>query len=332
MGHPWKRVAAVSVAKKILGLFSLLLILALWVGYFYVYQDARSGRLGDTFDSYGLCGNTSSDPLNYFKRDHLVLKVTNDTRGDFKVSGMVNVSERTYNRYELGRYPLKLRLEPLQSSYSMPPLYLEEVKVKPLNRNFNSPHKNAYADLESRSIRVIGEASRFPFDVYRYGYKPVLYILKGNEQVDLPFKRIVTQMNLSNTFTPTRLYNPADYIAERNSLVQPGDYPAYGASECAFSIERKSSFKVIVLLLLLVVCLPLLMVLYRDEPTIDFLATLLAVAAVRVFLVGPLQDYQLYGIDFVFGAVIILVGTLSLLKAMRINALREAAARRGTTW
>lgn len=220
----------------------------------------------------------------------------------------------------------------MQSTYSMPPLFFEEVKVKPLNRNFSSPHKNAYADLESRSIRVIGESSRFPFEVYRYGYKPVLYILKGNEQVDLPFKRITTQMNLSNTFTPTRMYNPADYIAEQNSLVQPGDYPAYGASECAFSIERKGSFKIIVLLLLLVLCLPLLMVLYRDEPTIDFLATLLGVAAVRVFLVGPLQDYQLYGIDFVFGAVIILAGTFSLLKAMRIDARREAAARRGTTW
>nr|WP_222938181.1 hypothetical protein [Pseudomonas chlororaphis] len=331
MGHPWKRVAAVSVAKKILGLFSLLLILTLWVGYFYVYQDARSGRLGDPLDSYGWCGPATDSPHS-FKRDYLLLRVTNSTQGEFRISGEVNVSERTYNRYELGRYPLKLRLEPLQSTYSMPPLFFEEVKVKPLNRNFSSPHKNAYADLESRPIRVIGESSRFPFEVYRYGYKPVLYILKGNEQVDLPFKRITTQMNLSNTFTPTRMYNPADYIAEQNSLVQPGDYPAYGASECAFSIERKGSFKIIVLLLLLVLCLPLLMVLYRDEPTIDFLATLLGVAAVRVFLVGPLQDYQLYGIDFVFGAVIILAGTFSLLKAMRIDARREAAVRRGTTW
>ncbi|MGE7955246.1 hypothetical protein ACQKQA_01400 [Pseudomonas sp. NPDC089530] len=321
-----------SLAKKILGLFSLLLILALWVGYFYLYQDARSGRLGDTFDSYGTCGSPSSSSPDFFARDHLLLRVTNNTQGDFTVSGVVNVSERTYNRYELGRYPLKLRLEPLQSSYSVPPLFFEEVKVKALNRNFSSPHKNAYADLESRSIRVYGEATRFPFDVYRYGYKPVLYILKGNEQVDLKFKRVTTQLDLSNTFTPTRLYNPVDYISESNSLAQPGDYPAYGASECAFSIERKGSFKIIVLLLLLVLCLPLLLVVYRDEPTIDFLATLLGVAAVRVFLVGPLRDYQLYGIDFVFGAVIILVGTLSLLKAMRIDALRQAAARRGTTW
>lgn len=332
MSHPWKRVAAVSVAKKILGLFSLLLILTLWVGYFYVYQDARSGRLGDTFDSYGQCGGDWGSPSNFFARDYLMLRVTNSTQGEFSVSGVVNVSERTYNRYELGRYPLKLRLEPLQASYSVPPLFFEEVKVKPLNRNFNSPHKNAYADLESRPIWVVGESTRFPLEVYRYGYKPVLYILKGNEQVDLPFKRIATKLDLSNTFTPTRVYNPTDYIDEANSLVQPGDYPAYGASECAFTIERKGTFKIIVLLLLLVLCLPLLMVVYRDEPAIDFLATLLGVAAVRVFLLGPLQDYQLYGIDFVFGAVIILGGTLSLLKAMRINALREAAARRGTTW
>lgn len=86
MGHPWKRVAAVSVAKKILGLFSLLLLLTLWVGYFYVYQDARSGRLGDPLDSYGWCG-PAADSVHSFKRDYLLLRVTNSTQGEFKVSG-----------------------------------------------------------------------------------------------------------------------------------------------------------------------------------------------------------------------------------------------------
>jgi hypothetical protein len=79
-------------------------------------------------------------------------------------------------------------------------------------------------------------------------------------------------------------------------------------------------------------CLPLLHVFYRDEPGIDFLATLVSIGAIRVFLVGPLNDFQLYSIDFLFAAVIILVGTVSLIKAMRANGRRELAAESGSSW
>ena len=85
------------------------------------------------------------------------------------------------------------------------------------------------------------------------------------------------------------------------------------------------------LLLLLVLCLPLLHVFYRDEPGIDFLATLVTIAVVRVLLVGPVQDFQLYNIDFLFGAAILLVGSVSLIKAMRANSRREMALKSGAT-
>jgi hypothetical protein len=45
-------------------------------------------------------------------------------------------------------------------------------------------------------------------------------------------------------------------------MIRDEDYKAYGPHECAFSVERKGSFKVVVLLLL-VLCLPLLCVLSR---------------------------------------------------------------------
>jgi hypothetical protein len=114
-------------------------------------------------------------------------------------------------------------------------------------------------------------------------------------------------------------------------MIRDEDYKAYGPHECAFSVERKGSFKVVVLLLLLVLCLPLLHVFYRDEPGIDFLATLVAIAVVRVLLVGPVQDFQLYNIDFLFGAAILLVGSVSLIKAMRANSRREMALKSGAT-
>ena len=77
--------------------------------------------------------------------------------------------------------------------------------------------------------------------------------------------------------------------------------------------------------------LPLMLVFYRNEPGIDFLATLVGIAVVRTLLIGPVEDFQLYNIDFLFGAAILLVGTVSLIKAMRANSRREMALRSGET-
>ncbi|KPN90871.1 hypothetical protein [Pseudomonas nunensis] len=321
-----------SFGKKILGLTAFLLMLTLWGGYIYVFQENRGGQLGGAYDSTAWCGTPpSADALSQGK-DQLTLRVTNNLRGEFMLGGSVIVSERTFNRYDLGRNELRLRLEPLQWSFGAAPIFLEQVRIKPLSRNLAADNKSAYAELESRPIGVQGRTTDFPFDTYRYGYKPVLYYLKGNERIDLRFRHITTVMEMSNTFTPIQKYNRAEYINEKSPLVRDEDYKPYATTECAFSVERKGSFKVIVLLLLLVICLPLMHVFYRDEPGVDFLATLVGVAAARVLLVGPLQDFQLYNIDFLFGAAILLVGTVSLVKAMRANSRRALAAQSGSTW
>ncbi|MFJ7794312.1 hypothetical protein [Pseudomonas sp. NPDC096950] len=321
-----------SFGKKILGLTAFLLMLTLWAGYIYVFQENRGGQLGGAYDSTAWCGTPPSADALSLGKDQLTLRVTNNLRGEFMVGGSVIVSERTFNRYDLGRNELRLRLEPLQWSFGATPIFLEQVRIKPLSRNLAADNKSAYAELESRPISVQGRATEFPFDTYRYGYKPVLYYLKGNERIDLRFRHITTVMEMSNTFTPIQKYNRAEYINEKSPLVRDEDYKPYATTECAFSVERKGSFKVIVLLLLLVICLPLMHVFYRDEPGIDFLATLVGVAAVRVLLVGPLEDFQLYTIDFLFGAAILLVGTVSLVKAMRANSRRALAAQSGSTW
>jgi hypothetical protein len=43
------------------------------------------------------------------------------------------------------------------------------------------------------------------------------------------------------------------------------------------------------------------------------------------------QDFQLYNIDFLFGAAILLVGSVSLIKAMRANSRREMALKSGAS-
>jgi hypothetical protein len=322
----------VSAGKKILGLISLLLMLALWACYVYVFKDNRDGLLGGAFDSTAWCGTPPASDGAAMGKDQLTLRISNNLRGEFMLSGAIVVSERTFNRYDLARNELRLRLEPLQWSYGVTPVFLEQVKVQPLTRNLSSLNKSAYAELDPRPIGVQGRAADFPFDTYRYGYKPVLYYLKGNDRIDLKFKHITTSMEMSNTFTPIQKYNRAEYINEKNSLAREEDYKPYAANECAFSVERKGSFKMIVLMLLLVIGLPLLHVFYRDEPGIDFLATLVCIGAIRVLLVGPLNDFQLYKIDFLFAGVILLVGTVSLIKAMRANSRRELALKSGSSW
>lgn len=329
--EPKKGVLSVSPGKKILGLTASLLLLTLWASYFYVFKENRDGQLGGVGESTAWCGTPPTTEAALLGKDQLTLRVTNNLRGEFMVGGSLVVSERTFNRYDLGRNELRLRLEPLQWSFGVTPIFLEQVKVQPLSRNLSSTNKSAFAELEPRAIGVHARTAAFPFDTYRYGYKPVLYYLKGSERIDLRFKNITTLMEMSNTFTPIQKYNRADYINEKNSMIRDEDYKPYGAHECAFSVERKGSFKVVVLLLLLVLCLPLMLVFYRDEPGIDFLATLVGIAAVRTLLIGPVEDFQLYNIDFLFGAAILLVGTVSLIKAMRANSRREMALRSGET-
>lgn len=320
-----------SPGKKILGLTASLLLLTLWASYFYVFKENRDGQLGGVGESTAWCGTPPTSEAALLGKDQLTLRVTNNLRGEFMVGGSLVVSERTFNRYDLGRNELRLRLEPLQWSFGVTPIFLEQIKVQPLSRNLSSTNKSAFAELEPRAIGVHARTAAFPFDTYRYGYKPVLYYLKGSERIDLRFKNITTLMEMSNTFTPIQKYNRADYINEKNSMIRDEDYKPYGAHECAFSVERKGSFKVVVLLLLLVLCLPLMLVFYRDEPGIDFLATLVGIAVVRTLLIGPVEDFQLYNIDFLFGAAILLVGTVSLIKAMRANSRREMALRSGET-
>jgi hypothetical protein len=200
----------VSPGKKILGLTALLLMLTLWASYFYVFNQNRDGQLGGVGESTAWCGTPPSTEAALLGKDQLTLRVTNNLRGEFMLGGSLVVSERTFNRYDLGRNELRLRLEPLQWSYGATPIFLEQVKVQPLSRNLSATNKSAFAELEPRPIGVQGQVTEFPFDTYRYGYKPVLYYVKGSERIDLRFKNITTLMEMSNTFTPIQKYNRVD--------------------------------------------------------------------------------------------------------------------------
>lgn len=57
-----------GVGKKVLGLVSLLLMLALWASYFYVFKENRDGQLGGAFDSTAWCGTHRPAMPRYWAR------------------------------------------------------------------------------------------------------------------------------------------------------------------------------------------------------------------------------------------------------------------------
>lgn len=89
-----------GAGKKILGLIALLLMAALWGSYFYVFKENRNGQLGDAFDSYARCGTPPASDSGGLGKDQLSLRITNNVRGEFMLSGAVVVSERTFDRYD----------------------------------------------------------------------------------------------------------------------------------------------------------------------------------------------------------------------------------------
>jgi hypothetical protein len=82
----------VSAGKKILGLTAMLLMLTLWASYFYVIKENRDGQLGGAGESTAWCGTPPSTEAALLGKDQLTLRVTNNLRGEYMLSGSLVVS------------------------------------------------------------------------------------------------------------------------------------------------------------------------------------------------------------------------------------------------
>lgn len=289
----------------------LFLLLYLWFGIFLF-------KGSDIFAGHASCG-TGPNGQELFSSDFVWISLKNDATGKATISGNINVSKSTYNTLNLRHNALKFRLEPLQLSYSSIPPLFEEFELGTLLLNFEGIHKNAYIDIKPKTISLFGEPRDFPFEQYRYGYKPVVYIENANNTQDLPFKYIFTTVQLSSFLVPSIAHTTQDYMdVTDSSLVTSSDNRAYATNECAINIERSFSFKFMVGLLTLFLFFPLSYSLLRTDkqPAVDIIATVISVAAIRVFLIGPVEDFQFYKIDFIFGLAIVLSATAPLIKPL----------------
>lgn len=294
---------------SIAGIGSILfLLLYLWFGIL-LFEGS------DIFAGHASCG-TGPNNQEFFSSDYVSISLKNDATGKATISGNINVSKSTYETLNLRKNPLKFRLEPLQLSYSSIPPLFEEFELGTWFFNFEGIHKNAHIDLKPKTISLFGEPRNFPFEQYRYGYKPVVYIENANNTQDLSFKYIFTNIQLSSFLVPSIARNTQDYMDfTESSLIKSSDNRAYATNECAINIERSFSFKFMVGLLTLFLFFPLSYSLLRTDkqPAVDIIATVISVAAIRVFLIGPVENFQFYKIDSIFGLAIVLSATAPLI-------------------
>lgn len=295
--------------SSIVGVGSLLfLLLYLWFG-------ASLFKGNDIFAGHAVCG-VGPSPQGFFRTDFISLSLKNDVSGKAIVSGNINVSKATYDALGLKKHKLKLRLEPLQLDYSFISPFFEDIELGAWSINFDGPHNNAYVDLKPKIVRLYGEPRDFPFELYRYGYKPVLYIDTPGGTKDLKFEYAFTIIQLSSFLVPLVAKTTEDYMDySESSLVSDDNERSYAFDECAVRIERSLSFKFMVGLLTLFLFFPVVYSLFRTDkqPSIDIIATIISVAAIRMFLIGPVEDFQFYKIDFLFGLAIVLSATMPLI-------------------
>ena len=269
----------------------------------------------DIFAGQAICG-AGPQPSSFFSSDFISLSLKNDVAGKATISGNVNVSKATYDALGLRDHPLKLRLEPLPLKFSSISPFFEEIELGAWSLNFEGAHNNAYAELKPKVISLYGEPSNFPFENYRYGYKPVLYFETAQGTKDLAFKYAFTIVQLSSFFVPSVAQSTEDYMdSSKSSLVTSDDTRTYSPDECAINIKRSFSFQFMVVLITLFLFFPVIYSLFLTDkqPAVDVIATVVSVAAIRMFLIGPVEEFQFYKIDFVFGLAIVLSATMPLI-------------------
>lgn len=283
------------------------------------------GQADDFFDSHGKCG-TGPVTSFFFSSDFISLELENNSQGRATVSGHINLSRETFEKLNLDTKKLYLRLEPLQGSPMDIPLIYEELTVGSWSKNFDSSSMNASAEIQKKEVRLIGDPRSFPSDEYRYGYKTVAYTLEKGEAKDIKIKYVFTIPQLSSTFVHKVAPSPNEYMEKApDSFFEEPDYVPYEHDECAILIERKSAFKYLVWLLTVFLFFPALYALFKPEIQlgIDLIATVVSVAAIRFFLIGPVEDFTFYRIDFFFGLAIVLAATLPLLLGLRKTIKRS---------
>ncbi|MEE3650428.1 MULTISPECIES: hypothetical protein [unclassified Brenneria] len=317
----------VSYVLMILGAVFLLIFIV--VGYKTMLSNGHS-----VFDSRTFCGEVKNANTLY-SSDSLFLRLDNNIKGIMQLSGSVNISEETFKKYNLDKNKLHLRMEGLQVIPAFPSFVFNDIVVGELKKNFNSVNKNAFAEIEKKPVDLHSNDEDFPFETYRYGYRFIPYITLDGQRVDIAMSNIITIAQLSPSFSPRVASSPAQYMDNRtgeDSLDQFND--GYKNNECAILIERSAMFKTMVILLIVFLFFPCLFAFLRQDiqSGIDIIAALISVAVIRSFLIGSIDDFDFYKIDFFFGLAIVLPAVIPLLRSpwfnREKNRLLPAARRR----
>lgn len=284
----------------------------------YILVGLKIFKGDEAFAGRETCG-TSPGPVGYFSSDMISLTARSGDIGEVIISGYVYVSKASYDSLNLAKHPLKLRLEPLQTNYSGAFLFDDEIEFESWSLYLDGPNKNAVAKIKPKPVYLNGDPRDFPFEKYRYGYKAIPYIEKNNQLEDVHFKYAHNIIQLSPFFIPKRSETTEDYMDHTDSpFVTEADIRNYKYDECAIKIERTLLFKLTVGLLTGLLFFPFIYSMFRTDkqPAVDIAATIISVAAIRTFLIGPMENFQFYKIDVIFGLAVVMTATIPLIMSM----------------
>lgn len=296
---------------------TLILVLTITFGYDYFRSPDNDwrGHWAGCGNFNALTGATGSGTKNY-----LSLEIKDRENGQFFVSGELVLTDASYAELMAASAKLHIGLDDLRSPTSFgvgnAPFGLELDNDK-LSRRWNN---EVVIPIKEHRIYGRGILADFPFDEYRIGYSPVLYMAKLEDEFSHPYAldTAITNVHLSKSLTVRKAKTWADYV--KDVKLRPEELTNnFLQTECPLIIERSPWYKCMVALLIVLLFAPAIYLLFRpdDHPGVDLIAVILGVASIRQFLFGNIADWTLYSIDMIFVLVAAMTALIPLINIYR---------------
>lgn len=292
--------------------FTLLIgCLTLFIGYDYFHTPAGDmfrGHWAYCGDMEVLSGHTGSGSKNY-----LSLEIKDGEPGKFILSGELVLTATAYDKLSSEKARLQAMLNNLRSPSILPGIpYFLDLDTDNVTRRWNN---EAVLKIKEIPLHGMGFLSDFPFDTYRLGFKPALYVSgPGDAESRLfPLDTAITNIRLSDAMAVRKAATWQDYVTDV-SLDAAERSVRYKVDDCALIVNRAPWYRSMVVLLVVILIVPAVYLIYRpdDNPGVDLIAVILGVAAIRQFLLGNIIDWRLYKLDMVFVLVTVVTAAIPL--------------------
>ena len=197
-----------------------------------------------------------------------------------------------------------------------PPIFLSLGNNKTINW-FNNVVEIKISDT---FIYSNANVSAFPFEEYRIGIIPNLYVSTSKDKVSKIYKLDGAVVN--GYFPGAFIVNKAAVWGDFAKDVQMSTFEQtapYSAGECPLIIKRPFWYRALVVLLVLLLFVPSFYLAYKadNNPGLGLITSILEVATIRNFLLSGFDPWRFFAIDIIFAAAVISTATIPLYSIYR---------------